>query len=538
MNVPIDISPSDLEIVREILAEYVPEHEVLAFGSRVTWTARQYSDIDLALITVEPLDTTRIADLREAFVESDLAFQVDIVDWASTSESFRQIIEKECLTIQGKSVKKKNLIEWRLRRISSLGQIVTGKTPSTKEPSNFGGPYPFITIPDLHKQVIIRKTARTLSEKGAAKMQSSLLPPGTVVMSCIATVGKCGIVSKPSFTNQQINGVIPNAETNSRFLYYVFTQLGNTMNSVGGGGSIYTNVSKTRFSNIEIQLPPPPEQQAIAHILGSLDDKIELNRRMNETLEEMARALFKSWFVDFDPVRAKIEGRWRHGESLPGLPADLWDIFPKKLINSRLGKIPEGWKVKTLGNLCYKPQYGYNASAKSEPIGPKFLRITDINKKAWIDWEQVPYCKITEEEFDKYCLHKGDLLIARMADPGHGVMIEEEEEAVFASYLIRFRPIHEFQTRFLQYWFRSDKYWDLVLGRSAGTTRVSLNARALSEFPLVVPSRSVSEAFEKHINSLRIRVVTNASESSILANIRDKLLPKLLSGKLNFSVLF
>ena len=96
---------------------------------------------------------------------------------------------------------------------------------------------------------------------------------------------------------------------------------------------------------VEIPVPPLPEQRAIAHVLGTLDDKIELNRRMNETLEEMARALFKSWFVDFDPVRAKMDGRWRPGESLPGLPADLYDLFPDRLVDSELGEIPEGWEV-------------------------------------------------------------------------------------------------------------------------------------------------------------------------------------------------
>ena len=97
---------------------------------------------------------------------------------------------------------------------------------------------------------------------------------------------------------------------------------------------------------------PLREQRAIAHILGTLDDKIELNRRMNETLEAMARALFKSWFVDFDPVRAKLEGRWRRGESLPGLPAHLYDLFPDRLVDSELGEIPEGWEVKPLDKVA------------------------------------------------------------------------------------------------------------------------------------------------------------------------------------------
>ena len=111
---------------------------------------------------------------------------------------------------------------------------------------------------------------------------------------------------------------------------------------------------------------------------------------MNETLEEMARALFKSWFVDSDPVRAKMEGRWRRGESLPGLPADLYDLFPDQLVESELGEVPEGWGVVGLGELCHKPQYGYTQSARNEPIGPKFLRITDINKSTWIEWASVP----------------------------------------------------------------------------------------------------------------------------------------------------
>ena len=131
-------------------------------------------------------------------------------------------------------------------------------------------------------------------------------------------------------------------------------------------------------------MPPLLEQRAIAHILGTLDDKIALNRRMNETLEAMARALFKDWFVDFGPTRAKIEGRD------PYLAPETWDLFPDQLADSELGPIPEGWDVCELGDLCHKAQYGYTASATSQPVGPKFLRITDINKQSWIDWCSAP----------------------------------------------------------------------------------------------------------------------------------------------------
>ena len=277
----------------------------------------------------------------------------------------------------------------------------------------------------------------------------------------------------------------------------------------------------------EFSLPLIEEQRRIAHILGTLDDKIELNRQLNETLEATARAIFKSWFVDFDPVKAKMEGC-----KPPCMDVETAALFPSAFQDSPLGKIPRGWDVGTLGNLSHQPQYGYTASATDESVGAKFLRITDINKRAWVDWNSVPYCEITDKDFEKYRLRKGDVLIARMADPGHGVLIEEDQEAVFASYLIRFCPIHSEYARFLQYWLRSDSYWKLVKGREIGTTRASLNAKTLSGFPLVIPPLDIVEVFSSRVSSLRDRVVANTSEAESLANLRDTLLPKLLSGEI------
>jgi type I restriction enzyme S subunit len=297
-------------------------------------------------------------------------------------------------------------------------------------------------------------------------------------------------------------------------------------------GTTVLGIKQTELRKVFLTLPPLPEQRAIAHILGTLDDKIEVNRRMSQTLEAMARALFKAWFVDFEPVRAKLEGRWQRGQSLPGLPAHLYDLFPDRLVDSELGEIPEGWRVGTLGDLSEKPQYGYTASAKEEPVGPKFLRITDINKLPWIDWTTVPYCEIEPEDFEQYRLHSGDVLIARMADPGHGVVIEEQVEAVFASYLIRFRLKDQAYIRYIQYWLRSDGYWELVTSRHAGTTRASLNAQVLSSFQLIIPPKPIASAFSEIVNALRNKVVAAVNESRTLAALRDALLPKLISGEI------
>ena len=150
------------------------------------------------------------------------------------------------------------------------------------------------------------------------------------------------------WVNNHAHIVRGNGNADTRFLMYALAGL-----DISGylTGSTMPKLTQGTMNRIALLTPPLPEQRAIAHVLGTLDDKIELNRRMNETLEEMARALFKSWFADFDPVRAKMKGRWRHGESLPGLPADLYDLFPNSLIPSELGDIPEGWEVKALGEL-------------------------------------------------------------------------------------------------------------------------------------------------------------------------------------------
>ena len=140
-------------------------------------------------------------------------------------------------------------------------------------------------------------------------------------------------------------------KADSLFLYYYFNSpiglhaLDTIRRQVAVAG-----ITGTDLSQLPVGVPSLPKQRAIAHVLGTLGDKIELNRRMNETLEAMARALFKSWFVDFDPVRAKMEGRWRRGRSLPGLLAHLYDLFPARLVDSELGEIPEGWEVKALGD--------------------------------------------------------------------------------------------------------------------------------------------------------------------------------------------
>ena len=175
-------------------------------------------------------------------------------------------------------------VGWHSANIGSLGRVVTGKTPATKKPENFDGPYPFITIPDLDGRMFVDVSARTLSEQGAQTVKSSILPDDSVMMSCIATVGRCGITTKTSITNQQINSVVCNDDVDPRYLYWVFRHLGHDIKQAGGGGSVYTNVSKSRFSSIEILVPPLQVQTAFA---GSWFDRLRANTEETKTLAQL-----------------------------------------------------------------------------------------------------------------------------------------------------------------------------------------------------------------------------------------------------------
>jgi len=530
----LDLRPDHWAIVRDALSRHVPGREVLAFGSRATWTAKDYSDLDLAIMGEEPLSLRVTSALDEAFVESDLPFRVDIVDWAKIDDGFRVIIRRHGVPFHAPHDRKcgtspEPASDWlRCTVAEACSAIDYGLTKAASDRSSG---QKFLRITDIVSGQINWNTVPYVTVGSGTAEKYGLRHDDVVLARTGASTGASAYIKNPppSVFASYLVRLRARSGFDGRFLaYYLRSELfRGYMRGVLGDKSAQPNASATTMTAAPFRAPRDPrEQRAIAHVLGTLDDRIELNRRMNETLEAMTRALFKSWFVDFDPVRAKMEGQDT------GLPRDIADLFPDRMMDSELGKIPKGWAVRTLGDLCHKPQYGFTASAQEEPVGPRLLRITDINKESWVSWSRVPYCRVTDEDVSKYRLSKGDVLIARMADPGHGIVVEEDLEAVFASYLIRFRPIQSGTGRFLQYWLRSDAYWHLVRGRATGTTRRSLNAKVLSRFPMVAPPTAVAVAFAGLVGLWRGRLVANVGEMETLAALRDTLLPKLISGEI------
>ena len=531
----LGLLPRHQEELEALLHEHVPDAEVWAYGNRVNSRNHGGSDLDLVLRspTLEPLGCGYL-ELVEALEQSNIPILVQAHDWARLPESFHREIERDYVVVQ-KGDHRTAIEGWRK---AALGDVCTkigsGATPrGGKDVYLDEGPYTLIRSQNVYNDGFHRVGLAFIGERHADELRNVEVFEEDVLLNItgdsVARVCQVAQDVLPARVNQHVAIIRPDSvNLDAGYLRYYLTspEMQTLLLSWAGSGGTRNALTKGMIESLEIPLPSLPEQRVIAGILGALDDKIELNRRMNETLEQMARALFQSWFVDFDPVRAKMAG------AEPNLPPELWALFPERLVDSELGEIPEGWAVKTLGEICEKPQYGYTASAQSDPVGPKFLRITDINKMPWIEWANVPFCVASDGDHQKFRICNGDVLIARMADPGHGVMVEDDLEAVFASYLIRFRPRNAHHGRLLQYWLKSASYWELVQSRGAGTTRTSLNARVLSGFPLVVPSNAIAKHFTQAADSIRRRIVANVSEAEALAAQRDALLPRLVSGEL------
>ena len=278
----------------------------------------------------------------------------------------------------------------------------------------------------------------------------------------------------------------------------------------------------TYLRTIGVKLPPLPEQRAIAHILGKLDDKIELNRRMNETLKEMALALFKSWFVNFDPVRAKMVGRWRRGESLPGLPAEHYDLFPDRLVLSQLGEIPEGWEVKELGDVIEIHD------RRRVPLNSR----QRANRRGSIRYYGAAGIMDYVDDF----LFEGVYVLTGE----DGTVIDTNGHPVV-------------QYIWGQFWVNNHAH--VLTGRNGiseehlcllleqvnitafvtGAVQPKLSQRNLKAIPIVFPGEWIYEAFSGLIAPLFAKVRVNSDESEILAVHRDALLPKLVLGEMKIN---
>ncbi len=357
-------------------------------------------------------------------------------------------------------------------------------------------------------------------------------------MSCIATIGNCGITTRPSFTNQQINSLICGDDADPKFVYYCFTQLGHALEAAGGGGSVYTNVSKSRFEEIELTLPPLTEQKAIAAVLGALDDKIDLNRQMNATLEAMARALFQSWFVDFDPVRAKMEGR-----QPAGMDAESAALFPEHFEDSELGEIPRGWEVANLGSVLDTLETGRRpkGGVSGYSFGVPSVGAESINGIGVFDFSKTKF--IPREFYEKTASGRvKDLDVLLYKDGGKPGEFRPRvglfgygfpfDEFCINEHVFRMRA--QGVGQHYLYFAVSDERVLLDFANKGGKAAIpGINQTDVRSAQILKPPKAVLAQFEILTQPICQSIIENFAESRTLATLRDTLLPKLLSGEIS-----
>ena len=358
VDVAIDITTEDRKTVLELLERYLPGTPAWAYGSRVKWTSRPQSDLDLVVFAT-PEQRQQAGALRDAFEESNLPFRVDLFVWDNVPDSFRSRIEAEhaVLVEECSRVAPKGSTPSENRETRRFGNLFSDppRNGVTRPKAVRGFGIKMVNMGELFAHARIDNVPMDRVPLSQSEPGRFLLREGDLLFARQSLVlegaGKCSLFlgdDEPVTFESHVTRVRLDQRIASPAFYFYYLQSHHGRSAIraiveqGAGAS---GIRGRELVTLDVLWRPLVEQRAIAHILGTVDDKIELNRRMNATLEAMARALFQSWFVDFDPVRARTEGRDT------GLPKDIADLFPDRLVNSELGEIPEGWPLVPLPEL-------------------------------------------------------------------------------------------------------------------------------------------------------------------------------------------
>ena len=525
----IDITTDQRRTILALLRKHLPYTTAWVYGSRVKWASRPQSDLDMVVFAT-PEQNSRVFALREAFEESNLPFRVDLFVWDDVPERFRKHIKQDYVVFSDNAdvdLAGKNWLyhpqlprHWKRKSLYAMAHWVNGLAFREIQFSTTGKPV--IKIAEIKGGISgqTKFTQQTFDESVRIRSGDLLFSwsgqPETSI-DAFWWRGPEGWLNQHVFRVTPINGV------DSTFFFYLlrylkpnFVAIARNKQTTGLG-----HVTKRDLENIEAALPGLSEQRAIAHVLGTLDDKIELNRRMNETLEEMARALFKSWFVDFDPVRAKAAlaspaldtsnwSRERARAYLDKMNKNIVDLFPDRLIDSELGEIPEGWEVTALGELI---ELAYGKALKADDRKPGAIPVYGSNGQ--VGWH------------DERIVAGPGIVVGRKGNPGIVTWVHSDFFPIDTTFYV----VPKNSNHLLTFLFFALVAQDLP-SVSADSAVPGLNRNLAYMNLQVVPDRTVFEEFDNYVESIFTRRHDLKEESRQLSAQRDVLLPKLVSGEL------
>ena len=378
---------------------------------------------------------------------------------------------------------------WQSVKVAELGRIVTGKTPKTAIPENYGGDIPFLTPSDDMSVKYVSKTAKTLTEKGLSEVKNTLLPPDAVCVSCIGSdLGKVVITTEKTVTNQQINSIIVDKDRfDVSFVYYAMLILGKELNFISKTSTAVPIVNKSSFSSYEIQCPSLDQQKRIAAILSALDSKIECNQKINDNLQQQAMALYAEMFLNSSDNNVTS-----------GTLSDIAAIT--------MGQSPSGssYNEDGVGEVFYqgRAEFGFRfPKRRLFTTEPKRMAETGdvlLSVRAPVGDLNVAY--------ERCCIGRG--LGAIHSKTGHSSFV------LYTMFALRSQ---------------------LDVFNGEGTVFGSINRDALNAIPIDIPPVTEIDQFEAVAHPIDELIRANYEENCRLEAIRDSLLPKLMSGEIDVS---
>lgn len=440
---------------------------------------------------------------------------------------------------------------WTIQRVGDFSAVKGGKRlPAGTALTRSRTDHPYLRIVDFRDGKIDKSNLMFVPNDVFPRISRYTISAKDIWISIVGTVGLVGLVDDvldgANLTENaaKICNIAPHVD--KIFLsFFLRSPVGREQIRAQTVGSTQPKLALFRIEDIQVPLPPIAEQHAIAHILGSLDEKIELNRMQNETFGAMAHALFTAWFVDFEPVRAKMEGRWQRDQSFIGLPAYLYDLFPDRFVESELGEIPEGWERIPFGSLLESTiggDWGKEIPEDDHNQAVSIIRGTDFPDVSSGGIGKVPTRYTTAKKLASRQLQAGDIVLeisggSPTQPTGRSVFISEStldrfgNAVVCASFCRRFQPknreLSALAFMHLQNLYSSGGTWEYQ-NQSTGIANFQ-TTRFLESEMVVMPTASLLAVFATQTLSLLEKMSSN--ESLALVKLRDTLLPKLVSGE-------
>lgn len=531
------LRPEYRRVLEALLREHLSGVEVWAYGSRVNGRGHDGSDFALVLrgpgLTEIPSD--QLADFREAVRESIIPFFVEARDWASLPESIHWEIKRDYVALMAEERGAVN--GWRDMPFAEA--VLVNPTVRLER----GREYPFVNMAAIDPgSRCVQETEQRKYTGGGSRFQD-----GDTLMARITPCLENGKIARycKSRPSEAAHGstefiVIRGRPelTDTDFAYYLtkWDKVRNYAISQMTGTSGRQRVSIESLHHLTVSIPPLPEQRGIAHILGALDDKIERNQRMNDTLEEMVRAIFKDWFIDFGPVRAKIESR----ESR--LPKDIANLFPDRMVETEVGEFPIEWKHGTLDERLesvtsgQRPRGGAIASGIPS-VGAE--NVIGLGKYDFSREKYIPHAFFGKLK-DRGCdVRNGDVLLYK--DGAHIGRITyfdcgfPHAKCAVNEHVLILRMTNSIEQRYLYLWLDQEFMTREIVSLNSNSAQPGISQSGVRTLSFLYPGSRIVEKFDDLVGDMFDKILANSKESLQLSALREALLPRLMSGELRMS---